>query len=65
MGARDAFLRTTQAPLHKEIAEHFEISEDTVKKHLSNIFFDKLGVSSRMELPRFAVNQGIPLYPSG
>ena len=29
----------------REIAEHFKISEDTVKHHLSNIF-DKTGVST-------------------
>ena len=34
---------------NKEIAEYFKISEDTVKHHLSNIF-DKLGVSTRLEL---------------
>ena len=45
---------------NKEIAQHFKISEDTVKHHLSNIF-DKLGVSTRLELALFAVNQGLPL----
>jgi DNA-binding NarL/FixJ family response regulator len=45
---------------NKDIAEHFKISEDTVKHHLSNIF-DKLGVSTRLELALFAVNQSIPL----
>src|SRR5207302_5088481 len=45
---------------NKEIAEHFQISEDTVKHHLSNIF-DKLGVSTRLELALFAVNQALPL----
>ena len=45
---------------NKEIAEHFKISEDTVKHHLSNIF-DKLGVSTRLELALFAVNQALPL----
>jgi two-component system, NarL family, nitrate/nitrite response regulator NarL len=45
---------------NKDIAEHFKISEDTVKHHLSNIF-DKLGVSTRLELALFAVNQGLPL----
>ena len=44
---------------NKEIAEHFKISEDTVKHHLSNIF-DKLGVSTRLELALFAVNQSLP-----
>ena len=45
---------------NKDIADHFKISEDTVKHHLSNIF-DKLGVSTRLELALFAVNQSIPL----
>src|SRR5882672_2392280 len=39
---------------NKEIAEYFKISEDTVKHHLSNIF-DKLGVSTRLELAVIAV----------
>jgi two-component system, NarL family, nitrate/nitrite response regulator NarL len=47
---------------NKEIAEHFKISEDTVKHHLSNIF-DKLGVSTRLGLALFAVNQSIPFKP--
>ncbi len=45
---------------NKEIAEYCKISEDTVKHHLSNIF-DKLGVSTRLELALFAVNQSLPL----
>jgi DNA-binding NarL/FixJ family response regulator len=47
---------------NKEAAEYFKISEDTVKHHLSNIF-DKLGVSTRLELALFAVNQSLPLKP--
>ena len=47
---------------NKEIAEHFKISEDTVKHHLSNIF-DKVGVSTRLELALFAVNQALPFQP--
>src|ERR1700690_994287 len=47
---------------NKEIAEHFKISEDTVKHHLSNIF-DKVGVSTRLELALFAVNQSLPFNP--
>lgn len=47
---------------NKEIAQYFKISEDTVKHHLSNIF-DKVGVSSRLELALFAVNQSLPLKP--
>jgi two-component system, NarL family, nitrate/nitrite response regulator NarL len=40
---------------NKDIAQRFSISEDTVKRHLTNIF-DKLGVSSRLELGLFAIN---------
>lgn len=49
---------------NKEIAGYFKISEDTVKHHLSNIF-DKLGVSTRLELALFAVNQSLPLINIG
>ena len=45
---------------NREVAEYFKISEDTVKHHLSNIF-DKLGVSTRLELALFAVNQALPI----
>src|SRR5439155_10513316 len=44
---------------NKEIAQHFKISEDTVKHHLSNIF-DKLGVSTRLELGTL---RGEPVAP--
>ncbi|HLK32837.1 MAG TPA: response regulator transcription factor [Terriglobales bacterium] len=47
---------------NKDIASHFKISEDTVKHHLSNVF-DKLGVSTRLELALFAVHQDLPLAP--
>ena len=47
---------------NKEIAQYFKISEDTVKHHLSNIF-DKVGVSSRLEMALFAVNQSLPFKP--
>jgi DNA-binding NarL/FixJ family response regulator len=40
---------------NKDIAQHCSISEDTVKHHLSSIF-DKLGVSTRLELALFAIN---------
>ena len=46
----------------QDIAAHYKISEDTVKHHLSNIF-DKLGVSTRLELALFAVHQDLPLVP--
>ena len=49
---------------NKEIAQHFKISEDAVKHHLSSIF-DKLGVSTRLELALSAVNQKLPLKDIG
>ena len=45
---------------NKEIAQTLKITHDTVKHHMSNIF-DKLGVSSRLELAVFAFNQKLPL----
>lgn len=40
---------------NREIAHHLEISEETVKRHLSNIY-DKLGVSNRLELALFSMH---------
>lgn len=48
---------------NREIARHLGISEDTVKNHLSNVF-DKLGVSSRLELALFAVTHGVVDRPT-
>ena len=45
---------------NKEIANHFKITEDTVKSHMSNIF-DKVGVYTRLELALFAVHHHLPL----
>jgi DNA-binding NarL/FixJ family response regulator len=39
---------------NKDIAKQFTISEETVKRHLSNVF-DKTGVSTRLELALFAI----------
>jgi DNA-binding NarL/FixJ family response regulator len=41
---------------NRDIAQQFSISAKTVKYHLTNMF-DKLGVSNRIELARFAIKQ--------
>jgi two-component system nitrate/nitrite response regulator NarL len=43
---------------NKEIAQKLSISEDTVKHHLTSIF-DKIGVSTRLELALFATHYGL------
>lgn len=39
---------------NRDIAKQFGLSEETVKRHLSNTF-DKTGVSTRLELAMFAI----------
>ena len=48
---------------NSDIAAKFSISEKTVKHHLTNIF-DKLGVSSRLELALFALHYKLDLPAS-
>jgi two-component system, NarL family, nitrate/nitrite response regulator NarL len=43
---------------NKEMGQEFSISERTVKHHLTNIF-DKLGISTRLELAVFALEHGL------
>ena len=43
---------------NKEIAKQFKLSENTVKHHVSNIF-DKMGVSTRVELALAAMHHGL------
>jgi DNA-binding NarL/FixJ family response regulator len=43
---------------NKEVGQEFSISERTVKHHLTNVF-NKLGVSSRVELAVFALERGL------
>jgi DNA-binding NarL/FixJ family response regulator len=44
---------------NRETARELSLSEHTVKKYLFRIF-DKLGISSRVELVLYAVNHGEP-----
>jgi len=42
---------------NREIAQELHLSEHTVKKYMFRIF-EKLGISSRVELVLYAVNRG-------
>jgi len=46
----------TKGASNRDISREFAISEETVKRHLSNIF-DKTGVSTRLELAIFALHR--------
>ena len=48
----------TEGSTNKHIAQAFGISEETVKRHLTNIF-NKLGVGNRLELALFALNHNL------
>ena len=49
--------------VNKDIAETFNVTEYTVKHHLTRIF-DKLGVANRVELAIFAVQHNLVQRPS-
>jgi len=51
----DVVGRIVEGATNKDIAASLKISEETVKRHLTNIF-DKTGVSTRLELAMFAVH---------
>ncbi len=52
---REIVVEIVAGSSNREIAEKLGISEDTAKRHLSNIF-DKTGLSSRLELAVYAMN---------
>jgi DNA-binding NarL/FixJ family response regulator len=52
----------TEGCTNKDIAKQFGISEETVKRHLTNIF-NKLGVGNRLELALFALNHSLMAEP--
>lgn len=43
---------------NRALAEHFQISEGTVKSHLHNVY-EKLGLESRLELASYARRKGL------
>lgn len=51
---RSAIQCISEGCSNRDIAREFAISEETVKRHLTNIF-DKTGVSTRLELALFAI----------
>jgi len=50
--------RVANGSSNKEVGQEFSISERTVKHHLTNVF-NKLGLSSRLELAVFALERGL------
>jgi len=48
----------TEGCTNREIAARLEITEDTVKRHLTNVF-DKIGMSTRLELALFALKNNL------
>jgi DNA-binding NarL/FixJ family response regulator len=59
----DIITKIANGRSNKEVGEEFAISERTVKHHLTNIF-SKVGVSSRLQLALFAVNQQLMSGPA-
>lgn len=48
----------TQGCMNRDIASSLSITEETVKRHLTNIF-NKVGMSNRLELAVFAIEHGL------
>lgn len=48
----------TQGCMNRDIAKALSITEETVKRHLTNIF-NKVGMSNRLELALFAIKHGL------
>ena len=47
-----------QGYTNREVAAQLGVAEDTIKHHLTSIF-DKVGVSSRVELALFAMHHNL------
>jgi two-component system, NarL family, nitrate/nitrite response regulator NarL len=48
----------TQGFMNRDIASSLAIAEETVKRHLTNIF-NKVGMSNPLELALFAIEHGL------
>ena len=48
----------TEGLTNRDIGLQLSITEETVKRHLTNIF-EKVGMSNRLELAMFAVNHNL------
>jgi two-component system nitrate/nitrite response regulator NarL len=59
---QEIVLLVTQGCSNKDIAQRLGISQDTVKRHMTHIF-DKVGMSSRLELALFAVEHKLVPEP--
>ena len=49
---------------NRQIGEALYISDRTVARHLTNIFH-KIGVTSRTQAARYAIDRGMQLHPEG
>jgi len=55
---KEIVVKVVSGATNRDMALELGISEDTVKRHLSNIF-DKVGVGNRVELAVFALSHGV------
>ena len=58
---KEIVLKVVSGATNRDIALELDITEETVKRHLVNIF-DKLGVSNRVELAVFALSDRVPEF---
>jgi two-component system, NarL family, nitrate/nitrite response regulator NarL len=58
----EILVKVLEGKTNRELASQFSISQNTVKRHLTNIF-DKLGVYNRLELALFTIHHEV-IQPS-
>lgn len=54
----EILVKILEGKTNRELARQFSISQNTVKRHVTNIF-DKLGVYNRLELALFAIHHEV------